>query len=119
MPHLIIEAGAGVPAAALDRILLDAHRALLTSGQVASPIDLKSRVVRAAAERVGGIRSAATFVHAELRLLPGRSPEVRRALADQLLQVLDRHAADDVELSVEVRLMDDVYVKRTPAADPD
>ena len=56
--------------------------------------DLKSRFVRNASFHVGTVASGRGFVHAQLRLLSGRSPEAKYNLAPRVAEVLRRpHAS--------------------------
>jgi 5-carboxymethyl-2-hydroxymuconate isomerase len=113
MPHLIIECGARLSPAVRERILRDAHGALLSSGEVVTATDLKSRMVVSDSVLIGVEGADATFVHAELRILAGRSTETRQELARMLLRALTQTVDDQVEASVEVRELADDYVKRT------
>ncbi|GAB3249660.1 5-carboxymethyl-2-hydroxymuconate Delta-isomerase [Kineosporia babensis] len=115
MPHLIIECGARLSASVRDRLIRDAHQALLESGQVRKPTDLKSRLVQVEQDLVGQDSPELTFVHAELRLLAGRSAETRQELADLLLKTLTQDLAPEVQASVEVRELAATYAKRQPS----
>jgi 5-carboxymethyl-2-hydroxymuconate isomerase len=112
MPHLIIQVGAGVSASEQESLLRNAHRALLDSGEVKVPINLKSRVVQAERELIGHEGPSASFVHAELRLLVGRSPETRQRLADLVLAALSEDLRPEIETSVEVNELPAAYAKR-------
>ena len=90
MPHFQIEYSANLagfdPAAALETC----HRALLASGQF-GPHDIKGRAIRLDVFRIGD-GEAGGFIQARLNLLSGRTPEVRKALADALLAALQAQA---------------------------
>jgi 5-carboxymethyl-2-hydroxymuconate isomerase len=72
--------------------------------------------------RIGNQAEARAFVHAQLRLLAGRTPEAKRELAERIAMVLrravPRPAGVLVQLSVEIVDMDRAsYVKeRLPVA---
>jgi len=112
MPHLIIHVGASISESEQDRMLRAAHRAMLDSGEVRKPIDLKSRVIRVEQDLVGHEQAPTSFVHAELRLLVGRSPQTRQRLADLILAGLTDGLRPEVETSVEVRELPAAYAKR-------
>ena len=111
MPHLIVEYSSnleGFPAAHL----LDALNAtVIASGQVLNETDLKSRTVRTEQFVIGNDPTASRgFVHAELRLLAGRTPEVKRDLSDRIAAVLREMTPQPegmlVQLSVDIVDMD-------------
>ena len=111
MPHLIVEYSSnleGFPAAHL----LDALNAtVIASGQVLNETDLKSRTVRTEQFVIGNDPTASRgFVHAELRLLAGRTPEVKRDLSDRIATVLREQTPHPagmlVQLSVDIVDMD-------------
>lgn len=117
MPHLILEYThdlvAGNPMA---ETLDDINASLIASGAILKESDLKSRIVVHDRVRVGTGRGARGFVHAQLRLLPGRTPEVRADLSQRIAAVLrarcPRPEGTLVQLSVEVVEMDRAsYVK--------
>ncbi|GAA3628612.1 hypothetical protein GCM10022223_52550 [Kineosporia mesophila] len=112
MPHLTIHVGAGLSASEQDLMLRNAHLAMLDSGEVREPINLKSRVIQAERDLVGHEGPETSFVHAELRLLVGRSPETRQRLADLILAALADGLRPEVETSVEVRELPAAYAKR-------
>ena len=111
MPHLIVEYSSnleGFPAAHL----LDALNAtVIASGQVLNEADLKSRTVRTEQFVIGNDPTASRGgVHAELRLLAGRTPEVKRDLSDRIATVLREQTPHPagmlVQLSVDIVDMD-------------
>ena len=111
MPHLIVEYTdnlADMPQAPL----LDAlNAAVIASGQVHNETDLKSRLVRTEQYVIGTDPTASRgFVHAELRLLAGRTPEVKRDLSDRIAAVLREMTPQPegmlVQLSVDIVDMD-------------
>ncbi|MCD5314840.1 tautomerase family protein [Kineosporia babensis] len=93
-------------------MLRSAHQAMLDSGEVRRPVDLKSRIRQADQHLVGSDDPEATFVHAELRLLVGRSPQTRQALAEAILAALVPGLGPKVQVSVEIRELPAEYAKR-------
>ena len=117
MPHLIVEYSqnlAGFPEA---QALTELNQAVTSSPEVLDEADLKSRFVRCAPTfQIGTVLAGRAFVHAQLRLLSGRSPEAKQDLAARVAEVLrrltPRPAGVMVQLSVEIVDMDrPSYVK--------
>lgn len=116
MPHLIIEHSSNLGAVSFDRILPALNRRVTASPAIADESDLKTRVRVNDAFSVGNQAEGRAYVHAELRLLAGRSAEAKQDLAARVAQVLrdelPRPADLQVQLSVDVVDMDrDCYVK--------
>ncbi|MDR5741146.1 MULTISPECIES: 5-carboxymethyl-2-hydroxymuconate Delta-isomerase [unclassified Caballeronia] len=117
MPHLIIDYSPGVlDDGDLAPLLAELNEALVASGAIRDEADLKSRVTRCDAVRVGAANAPRGYVHAQLRLLPGRDVETRARLASLIANVLRarcRRSPDRlVKLSVEIVEMDSgSYVK--------
>ncbi|HEY0201740.1 MAG TPA: 5-carboxymethyl-2-hydroxymuconate Delta-isomerase [Burkholderiaceae bacterium] len=116
MPHLTIEYTPNLSALAASPVLHDLNEAVTASPEVVNEADLKTRLVPVQHFQVGTGAGGRAFVHAQLRLLGGRSPEAKRDLANRVATVLRRHVprpADVlVQLSVEIVDMDrDTYVK--------
>lgn len=113
MPHLIVEYTANLGTFPEAQALAALNDAVIASGQVAIEHDLKSRCVRTSSFVIGASASHAEprgFVHAELRLLSGRTPEIKRDLSDRIAAVLRQHTPHPegmlVQLSVDIVDMD-------------
>ncbi len=110
MPHLIIEHSANLGELPLGDLLPAMNRSLTASPEVLEETDLKTRVVAVDRFRVGNQGDQRGFVHAQLRLLSGRSPEAKHDLSVRIAVVLrqfvPRPAGVLVQLSVEVVDMD-------------
>ena len=116
MPHLVIEHSANLGPLPVGDLLPALNRSLTASPAILDESDLKTRVVAVDTFRIGNQGEGRAFVHAQLRLLAGRTPEARRDLAQRIAAALrefvPRPAGVDVQLSVEVLDMDrDSYVK--------
>jgi 5-carboxymethyl-2-hydroxymuconate isomerase len=116
MPHLVIEHSANVGALPLSDLLPALNRSLTASPEILDESDLKTRVVAFDQFRIGNQADSRAFVHAQLRLLSGRSPEAKRDLSERIAVVLrqfvPKPAGVQVQLSVEVIDMDrGSYVK--------
>ncbi|AMM23762.1 5-carboxymethyl-2-hydroxymuconate Delta-isomerase [Variovorax sp. PAMC 28711] len=116
MPHLIVEHSANLGELPLGDLLPALNRSLTGSPEILNETDLKTRFVTIDQFRVGNQAGARGFVHAQLRLLSGRTPEAKHDLSERIAVVLrqfvPRPAGMLVQLSVEVVDMDrGSYVK--------
>lgn len=110
MPHLIVEYSANLPDFPEAQALAELNVAVVASPEVANEADLKSRIVRVGSFQVGTEPAQRAFVHAQLRLLAGRTPEAKHDLAERVASVLRRLTPRPegvlVQLSVEIVDMD-------------
>lgn len=116
MPHLTVEYSPNLPAYPEAQALAELSAVVCASPEVLDEADLKTRFVRAGSFQVGTAPAHRAFVHAQLRLLSGRSPEAKQDLAGRVAEVLrrltPRPAGVLVQLSVEIVDMDrPSYVK--------
>ena len=116
MPHLIVEYSPNLPDYPEAEALAALNTAVCASPEVMDEADLKSRFVRTGRFEIGTAPTQRAFVHAQLRLLSGRTPEAKRDLAERVAGVLrrltPRPAGMLVQLSVEIVDMDrPSYVK--------
>ena len=110
MPHLIVEYSqnlAGFPEA---QALTELNQAVTSSPEVLDEADLKSRFVLVDSFEIGTAPANRAFVHAQLRLLAGRSPEAKADLTERIAAVLRQRTPRPegvlVQLSVEIVDMD-------------
>jgi 5-carboxymethyl-2-hydroxymuconate isomerase len=110
MPHLIVEYShnlAGFPEA---QVLTELNQAATASPEIADEADLKTRFTVAHSFAIGTAAEPRAFVHAQLRMLSGRTPEAKLDLSERIASVLrrltPRPAGVQVQLSVEVVDMD-------------
>ena len=111
MPHLIVEYTDNLESFADAQVLDACNAAIIASGQVQVESDLKSRTIRTSQFVIGNDPTASRgFVHAELRLLAGRTPEAKRDLSDRIAAVLRELTPQPegmlVQLSVDIVDMD-------------
>ena len=111
MPHLIVEFSDNLTGFPAKQILAELNTAVVASGQVQDETDLKSPTVRTPQFALGTDRTASRgFVHAELRLLTGRTREIMRDLSDRIAAVLRELTPKPegmlVQLSVDIVDMD-------------
>ena len=116
MPHLIVEYSRNLDGFPEARALEELNQAVTSSPELADEADLKSRFVLADSFQVGTLGAGRAFVHAQLRLLAGRTPEAKQDLSGRIADVLRRLTPRPpgvmVQLSVEIVDMDrPSYVK--------
>ena len=116
MPHLTVEYSANLPRFPEAETLTALNATLCAHPEVQDEADLKTRFVTADRFEIGTAPAHRAFVHAQLRLLAGRTPQAKKELADRIAAVLrERTPRPDgvlVQLSVEVVDMDrPSYVK--------
>lgn len=107
MPHIVIEYTPNLGELPFDAMLSAVTRRLSESPNVQDEADLKARVVRAEAFRVGLADSGRGFIHATVRIMAGRNEEQKqdfsRRVADGLLEHMPTFGNElTVHLSVEV-----------------
>jgi 5-carboxymethyl-2-hydroxymuconate isomerase len=122
MPHLILEHSDNLAAPFDHRALFrELHATLEATGEFRLE-QMKSRVVAQARSYVGAGDPANIFAHLRVYLLGGRSLELRRQIAADLLAVLQRGLARSVagrpsDLTVDVREMTrETYAKAQVAS---
>ena len=109
MPHLFVEYSnnlQGIDEAALMQALTNA---VCDHPTITDEADVKTRISALSQYRIGRNSAGRAFAHVELRLMAGRTPEVKKALSDSLANVLKALPAQndlDVQLSVDIVDMD-------------
>ena len=88
MPHLTIEYSASLPHYPEAETLTALNAALCAHPQVQDEADLKTRFIVADSFEIGIAPASRAFVHAQLRLLAGRTPEAKKELSDLIAAVL-------------------------------
>ena len=110
MPHLIVEYSGNLPHFPEAQAMSELNATLCAHPEVLDEADLKTRFVVADSFAIGTAPAQRAFVHAQLRLLSGRTPEAKKALSDRIATVLrdltPRPVGVMVQLSVEVMDMD-------------
>ena len=87
MPHLILHYTANLAGFDADAALDDINRRLAESGHFEESA-IKSRALALQHYRVGTARAERGFVHAHLKVLPGRDEATRRALSQTIVTAL-------------------------------
>lgn len=116
MPHLIVEYSSNLAPFPEREALADLNTAVCASPEVQVEADLKTRFVSHTSFCVGTASDPRGFVHAQLRLLSGRSEQAKQDLAERIAKALRRHTPRPqgmlVQMSVEIVDMDrPSYVK--------
>ena len=116
MPHLTVEYSQNLSDFPQAQALSALNAAVTASPEIADEADLKTRVLPVQQSAVGTAPGHRAFVHAQLRLLSGRSPEAKADLSERIAAVLrqltPRPEGVLVQLSVEIVDMDrGSYVK--------
>lgn len=110
MPHLTIEYSANLTDFPEAQALAELNQTVTSSPEIADEADLKSRCVARTCYAVGTAPEARAFVHAQLRLLSGRTPEAKQDFSERIAAVLRRLTPRPegilVQLSVEIVDMD-------------
>lgn len=110
MPHLIVEYSGNLPHYPEAEALTALNASLCAHPQVLDELDLKTRFVVADSFEIGTAPAQRAFVHAQLRVLSGRTPEAKKELSDLIAGVLRELTPKPqgvlVQLSVEIVDMD-------------
>ncbi len=110
MPHLTVEYSGNLPHFPEAETLSALNATLCAHPEVQDEADLKTRFVVADSFEIGTAPANRAFVHAQLRLLSGRTPEAKKDLSGRIAAVLrdltPRPQGVMVQLSVEVVDMD-------------
>lgn len=117
MPHLNLEYTANL-AEAFDvpSALRGANAALLATGIIDAPEQMKSRATRLNDYRVGNFDDGEGFIHARMHIMAGRSivqrQQLGQALVTALQSVLAPVASIRVQITVEItEMLHDTYQK--------
>ncbi len=116
MPHLFVDFSPNLPGFPTAQVLTELNNAVCASPEVLDEADLKTRIAPCTSFHIGTQPQDRAYVHAQLRLLSGRTPEAKSDLAERVAGVLrrltPRPAGVMVQLSVEIVDMDrPSYVK--------
>lgn len=123
MPHLTLHYTANLAGFDADAALATLNRVLADSGHF-DEASIKSRALRLDHYRIGTADAGRGFVHAQLKILPGRDAALRAALSQAVLDALRTllpaaAGAAEFQLCVEVdEIVADAYRKHVLAPDP-
>ncbi|MBN9050095.1 MAG: 5-carboxymethyl-2-hydroxymuconate Delta-isomerase [Rhizobiales bacterium] len=117
MPHVIVEYSANLEDTLdVSGLIDDVHRCAIDS-KVADIAAIRTRAERRSNARVGDGNPANAFVHVTARLRIGRSEEIRTALAEALLAVIDKRMTRAFEkhptaITVEIEEIDNITARK-------
>ena len=111
MPHIVIEHSAGLQDSHDLQALCDViWQGFADHPSVKGPDTVRVRCMAATASRIGV--DPQSFAHATVLLLPGRSEEVRLALAQITMDALQAALPDVGSLTVRLTDLNQPYLKR-------
>lgn len=119
MPHVIVQATPNVTIKHPESFLKKLNTTLWETGHFGSPQAIKARLLDLETFLVGvdDDQQAEGFVYIQLRLMPGRSQQIRDDLADKLLACLQQQLGADqsgrvsIQYCVEVVELSEAYQK--------
>ena len=116
MPHMFVEYSSNLKDLNEDLLLEKLNAAVCANPTVADEADVKTRIHALPTYRIGLHPENRAFVHVQLNLMAGRTPETKKQLSDAIAAVLKAHitapSALKVQLSVDISDMDrDCYFK--------
>jgi len=107
MPFLTVEYSANLDPLDVPALLLRLNQTIVDGGH-ADELVIKSRAIRFDTFQVGTSTDVRGFLHVKLALMSGRTDEVKKALAEQLMAVVKDVAPTPglVQLAVELSDID-------------
>ena len=106
MPHLIVEYSQNLNTFPEAQALVELNEAITSHPTFPDEIELKSRFVLVDSFAIGSQPAQRAFIHAQLRLLSGRTDEIKQELSGRIAEVLQRLSPRPegvlVQLSVEI-----------------
>lgn len=120
MPHLTVQATPNVSIPHAESLLKALNQVLWDSGNFGKPEDIKARMLPVTTFLVGveDDEQAYGFVYVQLKLMAGRTIEVREALAQRLTDTIEHELAGaqsgraQLQVCVEVNEISAVYQKK-------
>ncbi|WP_315128467.1 5-carboxymethyl-2-hydroxymuconate Delta-isomerase [Comamonas antarctica] len=110
MPHLYVEYSANLPGLPEQQMLTELVSAVCGHPSIVDEFDVKGRIAATQQYVIGTGAGPRGFIHADLRLLSGRTPEAKKELSDLIAEVLRRLTPHPmgmlVQVSVEITDMD-------------
>jgi len=105
MPHLVLEYSANIiEKHAMDRLFRVCHETL--AKELPTEINsCKSRALECSSYYVGSGEPGNAFIHAALKVLPGRTPEQLRHVGSKVMETLKSHFSESLQtLSLQITL---------------
>lgn len=102
MPHIIIECSEQIATILAFEELAPKIHQFLTDTLPTEYANCKTRIVSSSQYLIGG-NPKQNFLHVTLKILPGRSPEIKNKVAHTLLEMLNQNISlTNVVLSLEI-----------------
>lgn len=110
MPHLYVEYSANLAGLPEQQMLTELVTSVCGHPSIVDEFDVKGRIAATQQYVIGTGAGPRGFIHADLRLMSGRTPEVKKELSDRIGEVLRRLTPHPegmlVQVSVEITDMD-------------
>lgn len=110
MPHLYVEYSANLADLPEQQLLTELVNSVCGHPSIIDEFDVKGRISRTQQYVIGNVAGSRGFIHAELKLLSGRTPEAKKELSDGIGEILRRLTPHPegmlVQVSVEISDMD-------------
>ncbi|WP_455555376.1 5-carboxymethyl-2-hydroxymuconate Delta-isomerase [Comamonas sp.] len=110
MPHMHVEYTSNLQGVNEGALMEALNNAVCSHATVADEADVKTRIAKLNDYRIGLNNAGRAFAHVELRLMAGRTPEVKKELSDRIAAVLKAQIPAqnglEVQLSVDIADMD-------------
>ena len=110
MPHLYVEYSANLTGLPEQQMLTELVATVCAHPSILDELDVKARIAPVQQYAIGTGGGLRGFIHSDLRLMSGRTPEVKKELSDRVAEVLRRLTPHPegmlVQVSVEISDMD-------------
>lgn len=110
MPHMYVEYSSNLQGVNEGALMNALNQAVCHHPTVTDEADVKTRIASQSNYRIGLNSASRAFAHVELRLMAGRTAEVKKELSDRIAAVLKTQIPAqptlDVQLSVDIVDMD-------------
>ena len=110
MPHMYVEYSNNLQGIHEGALMEALNTAVCSHATVADEADVKTRIAKLNEYRIGLNTTGRAFAHVELRLMAGRTAEVKKGLSDRIATVLKDQIPTqnglDVQLSVDIMDME-------------
>ncbi|AZN37146.1 5-carboxymethyl-2-hydroxymuconate Delta-isomerase [Iodobacter ciconiae] len=105
MPHINIEYSNNLSTFDANLALQQLNNALIESGHFAEG-DIQSRAMGFDHFQIGNVAEGRAFIHIQLRILSGRSAEVKKSLSEALLQALKIDNPQQLKILIRSEIID-------------
>ncbi|MET1115712.1 MAG: 5-carboxymethyl-2-hydroxymuconate Delta-isomerase [Comamonas sp.] len=110
MPHLYVEYTSNLAGLPEQQMLTELVASVCEHPSILEELDVKARIAPTQQYVIGTGSGPRGFIHADLRLMSGRTPEAKKELSDRVAEVLRRLTPHPegmlVQVSVEISDMD-------------